>query len=167
LGKDPIVGEDGRLSFFLLDSVAIRVLKHQLEPENRAKLVELLEPLSAEIGSGCWPKEELDSRTWHWCGTRGEVVMNNPSKLERKIEIEGTLVTNSPSPSSLSIEGPETHTQVQVNDKGTAWKAEIPLTPGISIFHLWCACKRVISPNDPRELFFRIEDFRYWEVANK
>src|SRR5271167_1223709 len=83
LGHEPIVGEDGRLSFFPLDHTAITFLRQQITPQKSDDADKLLHPLIVDVGSGCWGREGSDAYNWHWCGAEGEIILANPSQSER------------------------------------------------------------------------------------
>jgi len=161
LETEPIVGENGRLAFYRLDAAAISRLERPLSSNELVTLDHLEHPISAEIGDGCWPKEEAGGRNWQWCGTTGAIVVTNPSHLERRIALEGTLFTGYKTPSSLWITGPSYSRELTVNSDGTRWKSEVTVLPGESVFRLVCDCKRVLAPVDPREMYFQIDGFRY------
>jgi len=126
-----------------------------------------LHPLKAETGVGCWPREESGSRNWHWCGTQGEILITNPGDSERKIALEATFMSGYSDPSNLWIEGPGYNSKMEVDNRGTAWKSEIAIKPGVTELHLRCDCKRVIAPSDPRAMFFEIDNFQYREVGSQ
>ncbi len=165
LGNEPVVGEGGRLSFFVLDQAAISHLNRPLNPKQQATLDHLLHPISADLVNGCWPQEQNGARSWHWCGPKGEIVMTNPSNTERRVVIEANIVTADKTPSSVWIDGPSYKRKLEISRDGTPWQAEVSLMPGISVFNLMCGdCKKVAAPDDLRAMFFRIENFRYHDI---
>jgi phosphoglycerol transferase len=166
LGNEPVVGEGGRLSFFVIDQAAIAHLKRPLNAAEQASLDNLLHPITAEAENGCWPEEQNSAKSWHWCGRSGEIVLTNPSNTERQIAIEANLVSAYKTPSSVWINGPSYNRKLEINNAGTAWKAEVSLMPGISVFNLVCGdCKRVVAQDDPRAMFFHIDNFHYHDIA--
>lgn len=165
LGSEPVVGEDGRLSFFVLDQAALSHLNRPLDLKEKTAIDNLLHPITAEVENGCWPQEQDSKRYWHWCGPSGEIVMTNPLDRERRIMIEANIASAYTAPSSVWISGPSYRRKLEINREGTAWQAEVSLMPGLSVFNLMCAdCKRVVAPDDPRAMFFHIDNFRYHDV---
>lgn len=165
LGNEPVLGEGERLSFFVLDQAAISHLQRPLDSKEQARIDNLLHPITAEVENGCWPKEQHGTTNWHWCGPSGEIVMTNPSNKERRIVIEANIASAYATPSRLWISGLSYRRKLEVNRDGAAWQAEVSLVPGISAFNLMCAdCKRVVAPDDPRAMFFRIDNFRYHDI---
>jgi hypothetical protein len=126
-----------------------------------------LHPLKAEMGTGCSPREGDDTKNWHWCGAQGEILITNPGASQRKIALEGGFVTDYSDTGTLTIEGGGVNSKLEVNNKGAVWKSEIAVKPGETQIHLRCDCKQVIAPNDPRAMFFKIENFQYREVDNR
>ncbi len=165
LGSGPVVGEGGRLSFFVLDRAAISHLNRPLDPNWQANIDDLLRPITVEAKNGCWPQEQNGKADWHWCGRSGEIAITNPSNAERRIVIEADIVSAYQTPSSVWINGPSYKRKLEVNSAGTAWKAEVSIMPGTSVLSFKCGdCKQVVAPEDPRAMFFHIDNFRYHDI---
>ena len=161
LGAGPIVNKSGRLSFFLLDKAAADSLKGRLQPGNQLNAEQSADPLVMEIAGGCWQKEGTDTDNWHWCGKKGEIEILNPSTSPRKIALEATFATVYPEFSTLDIDRTNGHQQLKINSQGQGWKAELTVPPGLSSIALTSEdTKRVSAPADPREMYFRINNFR-------
>jgi hypothetical protein len=122
--------------------------------------------LKAEIGAGCSEREENRDENWHWCGPQGVILLTNPGESERKIAMEAAFTTGYGDPSNLSIEGPGFDNTLEINNRGTVWKSEITIKPGVTELHIRCDCKRVVAPSDPRAMFFQIVNFQYREIGN-
>ena len=163
LGSQPIGSEGGRLSFFPLDENAKASLNRQVPREKRANLENALHPLLAEFGEGCWGKEGSDTDNWHWCGRHATIDIVNTSKSGRKILLEATFATGYRNDSILMIEGAGIRQKLTVNSTGSHWQAEVTVPPGEQAIKLSSDADQVVAPGDPRDMFFRINNFRYIE----
>jgi phosphoglycerol transferase len=161
LGQEPIVGEDGRLSFFPVNQRTLAFLRQPANPEKVAYVDKLLHPLVVGLGNGCWAREGNDAVNWHWCGADGEVVVTNPSRSDRGIEIQATFVTGHKDASNLRIEGGNYKQELRVDNTGRRWTAEVKVPPGTTRLRFWCNCNRVIAPSDSRELFLQVRDLKH------
>jgi phosphoglycerol transferase len=162
LGNEPIRDKSGRLAFFLLDSRAANSL---IGPEQRSDLEGTVYPLVLEPGGGCWGKEGTESENWHWCPRQGTIDILNTSRSQRKVVIEASFSTPASKSSNLVVDGPGIHQELKVNNGGTHWLAEVTVTPGDSTINLSSDASKLIAPNDPRDLYFQINNFRFHEVA--
>ena len=165
LGGEPIVSESGRLSFFLLGGKALAFLNRQIPPERLATLEEALYPLIVDVADGCGEKEGSDTDNWHWCGRHGKIDIVNTSKSERKILLEATFTTAFAADSNLLIDGAGIQDKMKVNSSGAHWQAVVVVPQGESTINLSSDANQVVAPGDPRDLFFRINNFRYHEVG--
>jgi hypothetical protein len=118
-----------------------------------------------EPGGGCWGKEGTESENWHWCPRQGTIDILNTSRSQRKVVIEASFSTPASKSSNLVIDGPGIHQELKVNNGGTHWLAEVTVTPGDSTINLSSDASKLIAPNDPRDLYFQINNFRFHEVA--
>lgn len=164
LGNGPIVSDGGRLSFFLLDKDGVASLHRQVPPERQANLENALHPLLAGPGKGCWGKEGSDADDWHWCGRTATIDIVNASKSGRKILLEATFVTGHPAASILTVEGAGLSQKLTVSSAGTHWQVTLMAPPGETAINLASDATQVSAPGDPRDMFFRINNFRYHEL---
>ncbi len=156
LEQDPIVGENGRLSFFRLDRAALASLQRQTAPDKLARLDAILHPPSVDTGSGCFPKEQNAAGEWNWCGTDGVIVITNPSQIARKVGVQATFATGFANGSLLHLEEPGQDRTLQIDNGGKPWNAEMTVGPGTTQIHLRCGCRRVVAPNDSRALYLQV-----------
>lgn len=163
LGNEPIVDASARLAFFRLDANAIASMKREIAPELQVQMEGISHSLLLEPGGGCWGKETAGPDNWHWCGRQGEIDVLNSAPSERKVTLEATFSTTYPEYSSLVIAGPGVQEKLKVNSAGTAWRADVIVPPGMSRITLSSDASRVVAPSDPREMYFRINNFRSHE----
>jgi hypothetical protein len=166
LNTEPLVDEGG-LSFFALGPSELARLRRPMTSDDRRKLNHLLYPARAEVLDGCWAEEKDSARKWHWCGRTGEVVITNPATSEAWVVLEGSFATGRKEPAALRIAGPGYSRDLTVSDAGALWKAEVRAMPGKSVFKIECDCQRVYAPQDSRQLYFQIENFKYQDVSTQ
>ena len=166
LGSTPLVSTNGRLSFFLLDQDANASLYRQTGLVGGVDMDRLLHPPVATPGAGCWGKEQLGPENWHWCGKKGSIEIFNASKSQRKVLLETTFATTSLSYSNLIIDGGGVHQKLRINSNGTHWQTTVAVPPGALTLQLSSNAERTYAPADPREMFFRINNFRYREAQH-
>jgi phosphoglycerol transferase len=164
LGTRPIVSEEGRLSFFPLDGAAVAHLKHVAPSTRQGSIESALSPLLAEPSQGCWPKEGTDAENWYWCGRQAKIEILNSSKLERDLTLEATFATGQPTDSTLTIKGLGVSQTLKVNSSGTHWIATLKVPPGEQGITLSSDAKQVLAREDPRNMFFRINNFHSREA---
>jgi phosphoglycerol transferase len=165
LGSQPIVSEGGRLSFFPLDGKAVMSLNQQVPPERRADLENALHPILADPGQGCWDKEGSDADNWRWCGRHARIDVVNAYTSERRIVLDATFATGYPADSTLTIEGSGIQQKLTINSTGTHWQAVLTVPPGEQAIKLSSDANQVLAPGDPRDMFFRINNFRIHEPS--
>ena len=164
LGHQPVVDDSGRLAFFVLDANAVASLNRQIPLERRSELANSLNRIVAEPGQGCWGREGSDSDNWHWCSRRGGIEIMNASGTDRKLLLEMTFATVHPEDSTLIISGVGVEQKLQVNSAGTHWQATLTVPPGEQIIKLASDAVKVVAPSDSREMFFRVNNFKFREL---
>jgi hypothetical protein len=161
LGNPATADQSGRLSFFALDRKAIDYLNSRLQPEARAELTPDGHPVLIDPGAGCWPTEQSGSLNWHWCGPHAEIEVLNTSPSPQTVVIGANFSTASPDLANLTIDGPGMQEKLEINQDGTSWQAEVTIPSGSSTIKLSTDGKKVVAPSDPRDLYFRINNFQY------
>jgi hypothetical protein len=161
LGGPATTDHSGRISFFALDHRAIDYLHSRLQPEARAELTSDGHPLLIDPGAGCWPIEQSGSLNWHWCGPHAEIELLNTSPSPQTVVIGASFSTASPEFANLTIDGLGMQDRLRINQDGTSWQAEVTVPSGSSTINVSTDGKKVIAPSDPRDLYFRINNFQY------
>lgn len=161
LGIQPIVSQNSRRSFFLLDPTHIAELRRLNRPQEYTEVMQA--PTRVSTGDGCWPLEGTVEHNWHWCGREGEIIISNPTNKTRNVKVEMVLATGHPELSSITVSGPGFNQTLQANDSGTLFSMGVLARPGDSVFSLTSNARAVVSATDPRTLVFLIRNLQLLE----
>jgi phosphoglycerol transferase len=158
------VSGDGNLVFFDLLPFA-RELREQLSPSawREASEEALRQPLVFHW-SGCAKPEGGAQRYWRWCGAAARLTILNPGPEARRAGLEMVVATARPEPSRLVIEGGDLSQALVVHDAGTPFTATLNVPPTSLVLRFRCDAAPVVVADDPRELTFRVTDFRAAEI---
>ena len=102
--------------------------------------------------------------TWRWCSSRGELDLYNTSQRDRKVRMEMSLSTAYEQPSNLTIRGRIYSAQMSINVEPRPFTITLTVPPGHNVLEFVSDAERVKAPNDPRDLRFRVDNFRLVEV---
>ena len=160
LATRPITSNSGRLALFPLTGYNQQLRAKYTEEEWLEKQELTLNPLNLYWRNGFSEEENSPDTTWRWCSSRGELDLHNTSKRERKVVLEMSLATAYEQPSNLTIRGPIYSDQLQVNIQPRDYTITLTVPPGHNVLEFVSDAERVKAPNDPRDLRFRIENFR-------
>jgi phosphoglycerol transferase len=161
LGIEPIVSQNGRRSFFLLDPGHIAELRLLNRPQKDSDALQA--PTTVSAGDGCWPLEGTVEHNWHWCGREGEIIVSNPTNKTRTVKLNMILATGHPELSSITVRGPSFSQTLQANDSGIPFSVSVLARPGDSILHLTSDAMAVVSSADPRTLVFLVRNLQLTE----
>ena len=161
--ENPVVSSDGRYAFFSLTSFT-NTLKSRYSD---VALDELAHPVYADMEEGCWPLETQAGKTWNWCRAKGELVVYNPSKETREVEVEITFRTDAwDPPADIFIQGPGIDTDVKANTLGKLWKEKLRVPPGRSVYTLHSNAAPAYAPSDSRRLIFMVSNLKVSEATD-
>ena len=163
-GTTPMASESGRLAFFPLFNYTQQLRAKYTEEEWLEKQELTLHSLILYWRNGFSEEESSPEKTWRWCASRGELDLYNTSKRDRKVVLEMSLSTAYEQPSNLTIRGPIYSDQIKVNIQPRSYTMTLTVPPGHNVLEFVSDAERVKAPSDPRDLRFRIEDFRLREV---
>jgi len=161
VGLTPIESPNGRFWLYDIGPYAAS-LRAKLGPIDWPRDREAaLHPLLLRWLPQCSGLEGDTQRNWHWCGSQGSLLLENPSAKAQRVEIHSAVVAGTAGACSLRIDGPGWAETVPLNNASPqplAHSLEIP--PGTSTVRLRSDCQRLRTAADPRPLVFRIDNFR-------
>ena len=160
LGTTPLTSNSGRLAFFPLVAYHQQLRAKYTEEEWLEKQELTLNSLLVDWRNGFSGEESSPAMTWRWCSSRGELDLHNTSKRNRKVVLEMSLSTAYEQESNLTIRGPIYSDQLKINIQPRAYTMTLTVPPGHNVLEFVSDAERVIAPNDPRDLRFRIDNFR-------
>jgi phosphoglycerol transferase len=156
VGREPLVSENGRRSFFLLDRANLdSALTGPVRPFTRTTDVPYV---TVSVGKGCGLLERTSQLTWHLCGSGGQIVISNESDRMVGVDLTAKIATGDHDLSWLSIVGPKLSRKLQVNDAGTAIQLHMLAGHGESIVQLQSDARPLLAGGDSRKAVFRLED---------
>ena len=153
LGRRPLVSDNGRRSFFLLDritrgkEITLPVVSATYGPD-----------VTVSVGNGCGPLERTTQLSWHWCGASGEIVIANDSSQTTSVDLKATLVSGDHKVWDLTATGPDLNRKLQINGTGVSVRLRILAPPGRSIVRLRSTDKSGSLTQAGREGAFRIDN---------
>ncbi len=165
LGSPSLVDDGGRWVFFDL-----RSLSGKQASLSSAENLKRGNTAEAHIGIDWLPKfsveEHASNHTWHWCGQRGLIRFTNDSPARREIEIAALLQQSSPGTYPVSIERPGLKIELDLGADPVPYHDRIVLEAHTVVeLEFRFSGPLLAVPGDPRELAFRVNDFRIKEIA--
>jgi len=115
---------------------------------------------------GCYGREQDAYGNWHWCGSRGAMLIDNPDKTSIDIEVEALLRSGTLGGADVRIRSTLFSENLRVSPAGTTLHRVFTVPPGKHRVELESEGPAVVAPNDPRELVFRVDDFRFHEAGD-
>lgn len=160
LGTTALASDSGRLAFFPLLNYSQQLRAKYTEQEWLEKQELTLNSLLLDWRNGFSGEESSPQMTWRWCSSRGELDLYNTSKRNRKVVLEMSLSTAYEQESNLTIRGPIYSDQLKINIQPRSYTMTLTVPPGHNVLEFVSDAERVRAPNDPRDLRFRIDNFR-------
>ena len=163
LGTTPLTSSSGRLAFFPLLGYNQQLRAKYTEDEWEAKQEVALNPLLISWRAGFSDEESSPEMTWRWCSSRGELDLYNTSQRDRKVSLQMSLSTAYEQYSNLTIRGAIYSDQLKLNIQSRPYTITVTVPPGHNVLEFISDAERVKAPNDPRDLRFRVDNFRLLE----
>jgi hypothetical protein len=163
LGRAPMVSASGRLSFFSLADY--NRLRHGAESSEAAARRRTLttHPLVLNWGAGFYEMERELSRTFRWSEARSALLIENDTPAVRQVSLGMTLAAAQP-PAQLMMDGDLLSADIRLVDGGVRFARTIDVPPGRHLIRFVCSGKRANAPNDPRTMFWMVENFTFDEA---
>ena len=120
---------------------------------------------AASVVTASWPAGFYDLETnggqeWRWCGRRGTLLLLNLSGRKKEIEVDMLVRAGQDAGANLRIESPILSEDIRITPAGTKFNRVLTVEPGENPIVFECDGSPFGAANDPRELVFRIDDFR-------
>lgn len=188
-GITPITSDNGRLAFFPLVDYNNQVRNKYSEQEWLAKKEAVFPSLMFYWRNGFWdleytqkgelpswiPPEEntpqknlseqyVPEENWRWCAGRGEFHIYNRTDREIKVALEMSFSTVNKEYSDLTITGRLHSDKLQINNEPRPYTMNLTVPPGHNVIEFASNARPVDLPTDPRDLVFRVNNFRFKEI---
>jgi phosphoglycerol transferase len=163
LKTTPLVSENGRLVFFNLGTYAEGLRAGMPLADWEAKRAQAIHPVYLKWRGGFSTLESSGNENWRWCSSQGELVVTN-SGAARRVKIEMRVGTSHQEMAELRITADLFTATLNMNSGATPFSRELVLPPGDQVIYFSCNAKKANTSTDPRDLVFRILDFRLNEL---
>lgn len=159
-GAQPLTSPNGRLSFFDLRPLAAS-LRYRASPVEIQRLKQsTLHPVGVEWGTGFWPAESGNGRTWRWADRAAVITLNNPVNAPRRVQIKAGLATGYSEPAwvTASLPGGQV-VRLRVSRTERPLRLSTRLQPGRNELRFRTDARRIQpGPGDTRSLYFVLFD---------
>ena len=162
IGK-PMVSDNGRLAFFDLTEYQRRLREETPAGELEARRESAVSPLLPVWQNGCSYVEGSAENTWRWCGSEVQLNLVNHSHQAKTVTLEMSFAAGAAA--KLHISSPFFSDQLEIGQSGTTpFSKTITVPPGWHSIRFDCDARPVLTPNDFRELVFRVHNFKLREI---
>ncbi len=157
LSAEPLISPNERQVFFDLTAYQQR-LKEKYPPEQwAAKREAALQPVIAVWQAGFSDLEFGQGKSWRWCGANGVMKLINRTQRDQQVKLDMILAADNEG--TARMESPLFNGQLKIDWKGKPFTTTFTLPPGEHAIDFSGDSRRVLPPNDYRELVFRVINF--------
>jgi phosphoglycerol transferase len=155
LKAEPLVSQDQRQSFFNLSAYRT-ALSQKYSPEELAiKQKDVSYPVQAVWERGCAGAENKPGEEWRWCGSSGELVINNYAPYARRVTLEMSLGTATEG--NMRIESPFFTEELKTYPQELKpFSKTFDVPPGKHRLKFTSDAQRLHAPQDSRTMVFRV-----------
>jgi len=121
--------------------------------------------LAATWQPGFYELERNAEENWRWCGAQGRATLINRTAQPMPVDLEMTLAVENGG--TLEVSSPFFNEQLKLDKVGTKFVKRLSLPPGEHAVTFKSDGKRVVTPNETRELVFRIRNFRLEQATGE
>jgi phosphoglycerol transferase len=158
LSVSPIVSPNKRQTFFDLTAYQLRLKEKYPREQWAAKREEALQPVIAVWQSGFSDLESGQGLTWRWCGANGVMKLVNRTSRDQQVKLDMILAADNSG--TARMESRFFSEQMKIDWKGQPFSKTFTLPPGEHEMAFSGDSRRVLPPNDFRELVFRVINFK-------
>lgn len=115
-------------------------------------------PLAAVWQADCYDLERNAEETWHWCGAQGQAKLINRTAQPALVNLEMNLAVDNGG--TLEMTSPFFRERLKLDKVGTKYAKSFTLPPGEHVIQFKSDGKRIVAPNETRELVFRVKNFK-------
>jgi hypothetical protein len=127
-----------------------------------ARQIQVLNPILAYWRGEFSGFEGNKEDNWRWCGSDGELQLENSFVRPRRIQIEMTLSTANPG--KLRFSSPFFNAELSLDNQPQPFSQSFELPPGKHSILFFCDSQRAQATQDPRELVLRVNNFKLTEL---
>lgn len=164
LETKPLISSNNRLAFYSMTEYNQKLRKQLSEREWDYRRDQALHPVLFSWQNGFYDLEGTPENNWRWSSAEGELRIYNYSKGDKKVAIQMSLISGYDDFSNLKIEGCSVTENIKINSQGKSFSKTVIIPPGNNLIKFSCDANRVDAPNDPRDLVFRVVNFKLTEI---
>lgn len=123
--------------------------------------LESVYPTEVQWKDGFYKPDNILGDLWRWSDRQSTLIISNPTVKTRETKFSLLLASGGTEYSNLRIESNLLSEMVKINNKPLLFEKTILLPPGKHVIKFSSDAKQVKSPQDPRKLFFRINDLLF------
>jgi len=142
--------------------IVFRILNFEVKEELAEYYkLESVYPTEVQWKDGFYKPDNILGDLWRWSDRQSTVIISNPTGKTRETKFSLLLASGGTEYSNLRIESNLFSQVVKINNKPLLFEKTILLPPGKHVIKFSSDAKQVKSPQDPRKLFFRINDLLF------
>jgi len=152
-GSSAIVSNDGAWAFYDLSPIVARM---RSVPDGAAGQADVLNPVIARFGPGCFYAESLGEEHWRWCRHDGSLEFDNPMAVARHEIVRFRIETGERAPAATTLGGLVHNTSLDVTETGADYAADIAIPPGHSALQIHSNAEPLTEPSGAKLRVFRL-----------
>lgn len=164
LDTKPLISANNRLAFYSLVEYNQRFKRQFSAKEWDDRRNQALHPVIFSWKNGFYGLEGTPENNWRWSSADGELSIYNYSQENKKVIIQMSLTSGYDDFSNLKIEGSSFTENLKINNKGKFFSKTVIISPGTNLIKFSSDANRVDAPSDPRDLVFRVVNFKFKEI---
>ena len=156
----PVESGNRRLAFYPLGPLASRLRQSMTAAEWERRVREVRSALTVSWPQGCYSLERSAEKSWRWCNAHGLLSIANPTREIKTMELDMRVIAARDG-AKLTASGPLLTGAWPVSPAGAPLHVVVRVPPGVHQVQLDSDGLRADAPNDPREMVFAVENFRF------
>lgn len=162
IGKPPITSPDGTLSFFDLRQHQSKLRKSMTMTQWGSHVINFHNQVNVSHvwGKGFYEAENSNNQTWRWSNKKSSLYITNYTNKPMTIDLSFKAFSSDNKASDLILSDSRMNYSLKINSAGTDIVKSIVIMPGSHKLTFNTNADKVITSNDPREMYFRIENFK-------
>jgi len=159
--EKPIKSNLNDLIFFNLKNYQQKLIDQYGKKEMGDKKKQILTlPILVEWNKGFYQEETNNVNSWHWSSNISSITLVNDNPEDKNIVLKFSVTANYPEYSNLKISSKSFTKNIKINRTIINFEKKIKLSQRKYQINFDTDSKKVIAPNDPRDLYFRIYNLR-------
>jgi phosphoglycerol transferase len=157
LNSSPIISPNKRQVFFDLTAFQQKLKEQYPQEQWAARREAALQPVIAVWQTGFSDPETGQDKSWRWCGAKGVMKLINRTSRDQQVKLD--MILSADNGGNVTVESRFFNERIKVDWKGQPCSKTFTLPPGESAINFSSDARRVLPPNDFRELVFRVINF--------